>query len=593
MGAVFLSVLIVLYITSPIRPDSAAPQIPRVTIITVVITRLVTVTPVPTGVANTPWPPSLAYSPLMIPTQQLPLLAGPNKSSGAASSNPNLTPQIISSSLPSSSFNVLPTPIPKALFVQEESYAPYPFEAPPESPPLSEVSSPREIAAAIRFSEYSYTTLWLDVIVTLHSQPGYGPGTQYRYQVWSSRNQALVLAGPPEGPPAETWVAKDDRLLYFARDFSPMELSGSGWMKPDSYKRPLIGGLDLLFDPFLLGNHSSTSNNLTITIPGLPDQANRPSLVVDEINNLGERSSRLWIDKETGLVLRNMQFQPGSQQADVDIAVKEIAYNDAFTNLALFDLDSPWKGGFASGVDGLPAASASPTPFIAQPDDPLLLMHKTPPPGFDPAHSRLYFRYPPDIDPTGDMGLVNLYGDDYYLGEMMLGNPWYTLCTRSPDGSKLAVSSKPLLSPSSNTSYIYWYDLTSLPATVHGPVAINPDEMAFAPDSRHLAVIGNLTGSSRGVYVADLQDNSARLLREMDALSLVWRHDGRLLAMISMENKNALQLIILNPDTGEVVYRSPYSPFVRTDQFEISSRWKVNFPAAIGHLEACITPPQK
>lgn len=589
MAAVFLTVLVILLITSPIRPDSTASQSG---VITVVITRLVTATPVP-DLKGSDWSSISAYSGLMAPTPEFPGLKDPTWSSAAAWRDMGPPPLPEGSATPGAGLLTAPFSEPRLLFAQDTPQAAYPAGSQSRPVQLSDTSSSEDIAAAIQSNDASANTVWIDALATFHIPPGYvGPARQYRYQAWTSRDRALILGGPPEGPPQETWVGQGDRLIYFPRGYPPVELTGEGFIQPLSLKRPLIGGLNLLFNPNLAETPNSIFKDQTFKIIGTSYQANRAALVVDKIDTLGQRFSRLWIDKRTGLVLRDQQFRPGTQDVTVEVEVKTVAYDAAFDNPALFDLTDPWRGGFTADVAGHPlAVQSAVTPVKV--DDPRPQAQKTPPPGFNPSQSRLSFYYPVDFDLFKDRVAVGLSADGYYLGDIPFGNPWNMICARSQDGSKLAFASKPLVNTFYQPSNIYWFDLAKVPILAEGPLEINADEIAFAPDNRHLAVIGHVPGSRPGVFLADLQSRDVILLRTMAAQSLAWRPDGELLGMIGMEYKFSPEIMVLDAGTGDIVYRSSLAMLMQGATSAIAAKWEVNFPSAVGRLEACVNPPKK
>ena len=86
----------------------------------------------------------------------------------------------------------------------------------------------------------------------------------------------------------------------------------------------------------------------------------------------------------------------------------------------------------------------------------------------------------------------------------------------------------------------------------------------------------------------DLQENTTRLIRPVAARSLVWRPDGKFLAMLSMRSRFSLDILVLNPDSGEIVN---HSPLIAHELIIDSDQWKVMFPPAPGQLQSCIDPP--
>ncbi len=99
-----------------------------------------------------------------------------------------------------------------------------------------------------------------------------------------------------------------------------------------------------------------------------------------------------------------------------------------------------------------------------------------------------------------------------------MGDPWSRLCTRSPDGQKIAFIELPDI-PIYALQGIYWFSLKN-PQEVHtllsnGTVA---SDVAFSPDSRYLAYFGcGGQDENCGVYIYDTQtlkiENS--LLRQL------------------------------------------------------------------------------
>ena len=565
VGVGLVAVLLVLFMTSPIKADQIAS---RVTVVTQVVTRIVTATP-PAYAGG-----SLALSPEAFSADTVEPTRGPVLRFDRA-----LTIQ-------GQQFGRIPTP--HSLFALNQQNGSTFGGALPGQLALSENSSANEIARAIRSSDSRYTSLWIDAVATFYAPTGYtGPDRQYRYQVWANQDQVLVLGGPPDGLPSETWVGDPTHLETFTPSTSPVGVAPADWGKAYSLKRPLIGGLDLLFNPNLWGNSAGMVNGRNIKLAGMEQLAGRQALVVEKLSLFGQVEARLWIDTQTGLILRNQQYRAGSDVLEMVFGVQSIAYDAPYTNPALFNLERPWIAGFAKDSTGKPAVIHVPSFTPGQTVEPSLAERKAPPAGFNPAHSQLTFLYPAEFDLKASEVMVSLYGDSYYLGEIWMGNPWTTVCARSADGSKLAFSSKPLL----NSFYkpeILWYDLTQQPLQLENPVRINADELAFAPDNKRLAVAGaELDTGNSGVFLVDLVGNKTRLLNPTAARSLVWRPDGQLLAMISLRSRFAPEAVVLNPDSGEVVDRSPLNA---SDLTITSDEWRVFFPAAPGNLNACTNP---
>lgn len=330
--------------------------------------------------------------------------------------------------------------------------------------------------------------------------------------------------------------------------------------------------------------------------------ANHPVLIVDQFDDQSRRVARLWIEPETGAILRKQQFGGFNfHELLWEYEVTGLAFNINMP-VELFDPGLPWRGGYALDYTGRPVeAAVSPEISWTQPDGRVIPAHQEAPPGFDPAWTALTFRYllqNPD-EPVAltdlDTGKTYLYADGYYLGRAPLpDDPWLIACDRSPDGYRLAFKER---FPGANwqSGRLSWLHL-SQPSRVNAAtfdVAVTA--FAFSPDGLRLAVFG--LGQPYGVLnVYDtLSGETTRLLELVDAQSLAWSPDGAYLALIGIlpESQAGEQVLVIDLASGETVYQVPYDLGSRVPPADSPiTTWGIPFPVEQGGLGACAYPGQ-
>ena len=196
--------------------------------------------------------------------------------------------------------------------------------------------------------------------------------------------------------------------------------------------------------------------------------------------------------------------------------ITRIAFDKTFPNQSLFDLDNPYPGEFAFDNLGRPSRGTPVLPGVEVRNSDPQPLFSSPPEGFDPSQSRLSFLYHPrDFDLQSVQVAVDVFADNYYLGSATFANPWWMVCERSPDGRWIAAVSHPLLAPLSYP-VVYVLDLTDTGALVQQSLPIvNVSELAFAPDSRRLALLSKGEDDDF-LYLADLETDEVRVLAVLD-----------------------------------------------------------------------------
>jgi dipeptidyl aminopeptidase/acylaminoacyl peptidase len=198
------------------------------------------------------------------------------------------------------------------------------------------------------------------------------------------------------------------------------------------------------------------------------------------------------------------------------------------------------------------------------------------------------------FDPGGKT-TADIFADGYFLGNVEFVEPEQLRCTRSPDGYRIAFSSRSHEIENGNPQ-IGWIDLRQLPEVHYLIPQILPYDFDFSPDSQQLAVYGcpRQEGRSCGIYIVDLQTGAERLLKTVEqGAELIWSPDGESIAIQgSFLRSGKWRVLIFNAQSGSVIYDGPFD----WEGFWVSPDspihdWGVQYPPARGGLELCALPP--
>jgi hypothetical protein len=345
----------------------------------------------------------------------------------------------------------------------------------------------------------------------------------------------------------------------------------------------------MLLDTLRYG--SKPSAGVSFQAMGRETLAEREALIVDEINDTGQRLSHFWLDDRTGLTLRKVYYSRGEPDVPMfEIAVQSIAYDVDFPQ-DLLDERLPWRGGFAQDYTGAPLSTTAADSWI-EPIGRVPTSSHNSSKDFDPLQSRLTFNYLGN--PSTSMMELDLYADSTYLGATIFSDPWMMICQRSADGNKIAYVPDP-----NNARYqfssLYWLDLSakrpSQPFT-----SLTVTQFAFAPDSRRLAVFGRRSAGMPGILILlDTESVDRRvLLTPSDASSLVWSPDGERLALMARFLDDSFEdyIVVINTYSGVIEYNESIDFARRPGNPWPMEEWGVQFPVDMGGLEACVAPPE-
>ncbi|MEW5869374.1 MAG: LysM peptidoglycan-binding domain-containing protein [Chloroflexota bacterium] len=468
----------------------------------------------------------------------------------------------------------------------------------PSSPaPLITPYSPQTLYQRLIPNPSDFASLWLDALLVDYGPLSYlGPPRVQRVQTWLSQDQFLIIMGD-ERSVQTVWMQTGGER-YIARPGV-----GLPWFMvwDESVQGENLADLVTLYNAILSTRDLAASPFTTLRPGGREEVAERQAMLVDVINQDGQREARFWLDDQSNLVL-GKQFFGGEdfQTLMTEVLVTQVKY---YIDLPqeFFDLRLPWRGNFALDSSGqpIPADAWSAMPYVE--GERQQLGHTPAPQGFNPAGSRLAFQYPSSYQIDDEMTNIYLFADEYLLSSTPFGNPWTTICDRSPDGLKVAYVSQPFRSPYFASS-LYWFNLAEAPGIVKMiPAPPIVTQFAFAPDSRHMAVFGFYDPQDVGVlFIVDLEgevldvegESLTFLARFVDVRSLVWSPDGEQLALIARLNEGSAEdYVMVYSKSGDLLYSSSIDTESNAHSNWPMDTWEVTFPVEMGRMDACAMPP--
>jgi len=488
------------------------------------------------------------------------------------------------------SLQILATPV--------QPYTPVPLKLQPSSAEIN-----RYLQDILEMKLWN--SVWFDAQLVYYGPPGYkGPQQTYRVQAWIGKEQFLIVGGPPQSPPNQVILMSGNKIYTAKPGLNQL------WYTPADqsalYKSPLFDDFAMLLvaDPLRLYNvqdfhYQNIGNEQAI---------GKEMAVVAQTDLYGDQNLRMWLDERGGFILRQQHFTNSDpKQILKESRVTAIAYNVDFPQ-QLFDPNLLWRGGFAADYTGRPE-TVSPTPFdLPTPTSVQQIPESNGPVNIDPSKSPLTFEFPSYYnhfsldDEYQSYFNTKLFADGFYIGELQLSDPYNMFCARSPDGQRIAFSNVSMW-PFLSAAPLRWFSLSDQGKVLalSGNEDILSSDFAFAPDSRHLAIIGGPnSGAGKKVYLLETDTGSTTIL--LDALgtefgaSLVWSPDGKYLAFLGLSEPGAPekpQVVVLHIENWQVTDRYQFELGTPDMQASLpfSSGWMGKFPVPMGGLEACAKRP--
>lgn len=531
----------------------------------------------------------------------------------------------------------------------------------PASPPplaaLGLASSEAEVRHRMAESARFWRSLWADGLLLNYGPAGYiGPPQVYRNQIWLEQpEKQMVISGLPDTSGYVTFrlykylyeMDLQNRLTYYyradeqasqrlygpARAFSDPDGTDLRWYVDGSPVQRLVYP-----QPLALQARS-------IQVVGMEPAASIELLVVDAWVDAAERARagesglrpavgkvdvepgryRLWLDPQTGLALRWQRFDPLDpstvvtevilNQLVLGASFPEQAYSAYFFSPERFTWANEWQPDPADPSTRRIAWAPAPGRSISEEasqrasGEPVLIPPNAPWPerlGLDSLSFRWDFhwdRFREGEDVYANRipdRVANLFAGGYFLGRVELGNPWYLVCERSPDGLRIAFN-EGWNDPFMGTLDARWLDLRSPedPRLLLTEGSLVGSDVAFSPDSRSLAFWGcGGSESNCGIYIQDLGTGKNRKLAAMpNSAFFTWSPDGQSLAMIRLprESEQASRnpfVAVLDANTGRVLYDGEFDWLAQETPVDAPTRaWGIVFPPARTGLAGCIAPP--
>ncbi|MFN2265986.1 MAG: hypothetical protein ACK2UM_17145 [Anaerolineales bacterium] len=396
--------------------------------------------------------------------------------------------------------------------------------------PLSLNSSSDEIRERMMLSTQFWDTMWAEIVVTFHGPTGYiGPPFRERHQFWiDPQSGGMLVSGPLDGFPN-----------FIDRFTLPADMDmAQGITWGDEYAN--IGSLwpwftihleTIIRFPYVLkylGQNPALDGIIEVTYTPVGEQkwAGHQALIIDLIPETGTSYGRIYLEPETGIVLREQYYAPGSnRKIIIESSIKDLKINQPKPRM--------WKGpdnvfhpprNFLQGHN----TEDQNTTSWSTPTSPFDYRRAISPSNFDPSRSELVFiKSSLFDDQESETETYSIYADNIHLGEIDLPDPLRIMCTRSPDGNIIAYTNQTYF-PAGDDNHIYWFDLRQLEITSIDLPVMSVQRISFSPDNRSLAISGyNEQVGKDQFIVLDTASNTTRLLPIPNSWNPIsWTPDG-------------------------------------------------------------------
>ncbi len=458
---------------------------------------------------------------------------------------------------------------------------------------LTWLSSPQSIRDRLIESSSLWNTLWIDVQTTDYGPVGYiGAPRLYRVQAWIRQpDQSIQLFGLLSAEPSSAYLVSEGRITYF----NPTLKRSSSQPVESTFLQPLLDNkrLDEMVFP---GSSPWTLRAGLFRVEDTDRILEMDALVVNWYNAFGQREARLWLDPQTGLILRAQEFCGDQFELLLsDTIVTDLAFDQSFPPAHLADAVQA-VGSSSPLIESQTARMIEPTPTPAiQPGKRPSLPVDPAPGAFNPASSQLVFRFPNNLAATNiQTGTaevdIQLIADGYKLADTRFGLPWMLRCDRSPDGNRLAFNTGSDFTSVPDDS-LRWLDLRE-PTKIYQPIRdLHADAFAFSPDSQQIAVFARGSQADQtGLYLINLAIAENRLVLALtQADHLLWSPDGEQLALVGkLSDTETAHVILVHLSTGQIAFQAPLpAPGAPIPTDWPISAWGLPFPPTEPGLETC------
>ena len=229
------------------------------------------------------------------------------------------------------------------------------------APPVAAVSSGEDVRQLMLFSHQRWHSLWVDGVINSYAGDGSTILVQStRVQVWIIQPaQVRILSGPEGGAPETTWVSDGKYYSDSNGPAQPMpDYSQTNFTPPITfsdtiYTHPLDGMFGTPFSAMIFPTGIAQRQG-SYDIVGEEILVGRRTVIIEWSRGTGVVIDRLWVDAQTGVVLRWLNFsKPGGQAISSEMYVNAILIDPSLPEQA-FSLSNPKPEKFASGSTDIP-----------------------------------------------------------------------------------------------------------------------------------------------------------------------------------------------------------------------------------------------
>ncbi|MBK5107012.1 MAG: hypothetical protein JJE12_02735 [Anaerolineales bacterium] len=517
-----------------------------------------------------------------------------------------------------SALNNIPTDQPlkagqKIMIGISESRVIMPTLNPPRSTPaahrpalvsLSMDSDETIIQQRIADSKNNWQTLWADALVIQYGPPGYiGEPEFKRQQIWIDQPYFHYLLDGDNGGAVEyaySVVGGWENLLNIQTgellsNVGPQEFNFQPELKQMLFSSDFEDGFTGEIE--LIGQDMVAGRKVLVLARYLERDIRSGNGSESQAEKVLQ--GRYWVDKNLGTILRVQKFTGTSNnQLFKEAIVSKLIFNVSIPR-RLYDRSQYLQTYFAKDHEGdyvhdpieIPADFVLPRQILGN------NLNQSPPPDFVVGDSQLDFQWTSLGRFSPEQGTrVDLIADGYFVGNIEFAEPEQLICSRSPDGVKIAFSS---WSSESNFGFtpLVWFDLNQLPEVMHFDPRLVPYDFAFSNDSQQLAVYAceRVGDQTCGLYIVEVGSGESRLLRAVEQGSgLIWSPDGEAIAIQGSFLKGGKwRLLVLDIHSGNTIDDGPFDwegLWVAHDS--PLHEWGVQYPPLRGGLELCRLSPQ-
>jgi hypothetical protein len=469
--------------------------------------------------------------------------------------------------------------------------------------PLTLNSTADEIRERIMSGDRYWDTMWAEVVVTFHGPESYlGPQKREQHQFWiDPQHGGMLVSGPLDGFP--------DYIERFTIP-APMDDSwtstwGEVYTQIGSQVPWFVLNLETVLNhPFVLNYLASSMMSEGIqTASYMPvgEQfwAGYRALIIDLISDSGIPVARVYLEPESGIILREQYYFSGSKRIFIESNIKDLKFNQPMPTM--------WKrpdNALLSPRMFLPGSlpEIEESSSWSHPELPHSVSGAIAPTNFDPSKSTLaFFKSVTSQGQEPGFERFEIYADNFRLGEIELPDPLQMICSRSPSGKRLAFA-KWTYFPGKEANKIFWFDLDELQVTSLSFPDLVLHWIGFSPDERWLAVSGY--SEADGYNQLKMIDTATGIVKPLPISAsfnrITWSPDGKQILVLEEETGSSF---VSDAERTISIYSA--SDGRLEDQIKVVDipsdlnhlkvaldGWEAEFDLSLQDMDSCAAPPR-